>query len=156
MIEPYLTNLPYQPDAVLNIFAPLSIQPWAILLHSSNTNHVDGNFDILVAKPIVTLVTNNGVTKICNGTDYLFSKTDPFILIQQELEKMQLIVQPNKYIPFQGGAVGLFSYDLVRYFETLPRIAQRDLNLPDMAVGIYRWALIADHARSTLTLVSYE
>ncbi len=55
-----------------------------------------------------------------------------------------------------GGALGLFGYDLGRRFEQLPQIATADLQTPDMAVGIYNWALIADHHRQTLTLVAVE
>ncbi|MBF0515926.1 MAG: anthranilate synthase component I family protein [Nitrospirae bacterium] len=32
--------------------------------------------------------------------------------------------------PFQGGAVGFFSYDFVRYFEKIPQTAVDDLNIP--------------------------
>ena len=39
--------------------------------------------------------------------------------------------------------------------ETLPQLAEADLALPDMAVGIYDWAAIADHQLQTLTLLSY-
>jgi para-aminobenzoate synthetase component 1 len=39
--------------------------------------------------------------------------------------------------------------------EKLPQWAQADIALPDMAIGIYDWALIADHHRQTLTLLSY-
>lgn len=42
-----------------------------------------------------------------------------------------------------------------RRLETLPDIAQRDITLPDMAVGIYDWALIADHHLQRLTLVCH-
>ncbi len=33
--------------------------------------------------------------------------------------------------PFQGGAVGVLSYDFVRYLEKLPNLATDDFNLPD-------------------------
>src|SRR5208283_1908192 len=34
--------------------------------------------------------------------------------------------------PFQGGAIGLFSYDFVRYLEDIPRNAVDDLDIPDV------------------------
>lgn len=42
-----------------------------------------------------------------------------------------------------------------RRIEALPQLAQADIKLPDMAVGIYDWALIADHHQQKLTLLSY-
>ena len=47
-------------------------------------------------------------------------------------------------LPFTGGALGLFGYDLGRRFEILPEQAVADLKLPDMAVGIYDWAWVID------------
>ncbi|HCI6414034.1 TPA: aminodeoxychorismate synthase component 1, partial [Klebsiella quasipneumoniae subsp. quasipneumoniae] len=59
-------------------------------------------------------------------------------------------------LPFLGGALGLFGYDLGRRFERLPAAAQADIALPDMAVGIYDWALIVDHQRQQVSLLSYD
>ncbi|MGR2462613.1 aminodeoxychorismate synthase component I, partial [Salmonella enterica] len=50
----------------------------------------------------------------------------------------------------------LFGYDLGRRFESLPEIAQQDIVLPDMAVGIYDWALVVDHQRQTVSLLSHN
>ena len=39
---------------------------------------------------------------------------------------------------------GLFGYDLGRRFERLPTLAAADLQLPQLAVGIYDWAWVLD------------
>lgn len=156
MQQPHLTVLPYQPKAGLQLFAPLAGHPWSILLHSGHSNHSDSRFDILVAAPAVTLVTRNGITEIRRGQQSQFSDADPFALVQQQLTASEMTATTQVLFPFQGGALGLFGYDLARRIETLPTLAQRDLHLPDMAVGIYRWAVIVDHHRLTLTLVSHD
>jgi para-aminobenzoate synthetase component 1 len=66
--------------------------------------------------------------------------------LQQEINALGLSAVPNP-TSFQGGALGLFGYDLGRRFETLPELAQADISLPDMAVGLYDWALIVDHQK---------
>lgn len=38
----------------------------------------------------------------------------------------------------------------------MPHIATTDLSFPDMAVGIYQWALIVDNQEKTVTLFSYS
>lgn len=52
--------------------------------------------------------------------------------------------------------MGLFGYDLGRRFESLPTEAEQDITLPDMAVGIYDWALIVDHQLQRVSLLSHS
>lgn len=47
-------------------------------------------------------------------------------------------------LPFCGGALGYFAYDLGRRFETLPTVAAVDVDTPDMAIGLYDWAVLVD------------
>ncbi|MGO4742173.1 aminodeoxychorismate synthase component 1 [Serratia quinivorans] len=152
---PNLKSLPYTHTALLELFAPLAQQPWAILLHSGFAEHSHNRFDILVAAPSVTLTTRGQITEICRGEQRLQSVEDPFHLLQQQLEQQNRHPAIDADLPFQGGALGLFGYDLGRRVEKLPQWAQADIALPDMAVGIYDWALIADHHRKTLTLLSH-
>ncbi|CAI2420925.1 TPA: aminodeoxychorismate synthase component 1 [Serratia liquefaciens] len=153
---PNLKSLPYTPTTLLELFAPLAQHPWAMLLHSGFAEHSHNRFDILVAAPKVTLTTRGQITELCHGSEVRQSKEDPFQLLQQQLEQQNQHPAANTDLPFQGGALGLFGYDLGRRVEKLPQMAQADIALPDMAVGIYDWALIADHHKKTLTLLSYE
>lgn len=153
---PNLKSLPYTPTTLLERFAPLAQHPWAMLLHSGFAEHSHNRFDILVAAPKVTLTTRGQITELCHGSEVRQSKEDPFQLLQQQLEQQNQHPAANTDLPFQGGALGLFGYDLGRRVEKLPQMAQADIALPDMAVGIYDWALIADHHKKTLTLLSYE
>lgn len=155
-MQPQLTALPYRPDAVLDYFTPLADQPWSMLLHSGHSDHPDSRYDILVAGPAVTLVTRDGVTEIVCGDRCECRDDDPFALVQQQLTAAGMMASPDADLPFQGGALGFFGYDLARGIETLPVLAQQDLPLPEMAIGIYRWAVVADHLRRTLTLVSHD
>lgn len=152
---PNLKSLPYTPTTLLELFAPLAQQPWAMLLHSGFAEHSHNRFDILVAAPKVTLTTRGQITEICRGMEEQQSQEDPFQLLQQQLEQQNQHPAANTDLPFQGGALGLFGYDLGRRVEKLPQMAQANITLPDMAVGIYDWALIADHHKKTLTLLSY-
>ncbi|MEQ9928784.1 aminodeoxychorismate synthase component 1 [Pectobacterium parvum] len=147
---------PYYPTVLLDRFAPFSHQPWAMLLHSGFADHPHNRFDIIVADPRVTLctrgskteITRDGVTNIVDG--------DPFALLQEQLDSLALPAEVHPDFPFQGGALGLFGYDLGRQIETPPAQAEQDIDLPDMAVGLYDWALVADHHRKTLTLIVHH
>jgi len=56
--------------------------------------------------------------------------------------------------PFQGGAAGLFAYELGRRFETLPRTRFDEFALPALAVGLYDVVLAYDHAAARAWLIS--
>ncbi|MDU2481521.1 MAG: aminodeoxychorismate synthase component I, partial [Klebsiella sp.] len=142
MLSPAIITLPWRPDAAEHYFAPLSALPWAMLLHSGFADHPHNRFDILVAAPRATLLTRGEQTWV--------------ELLQQQLDRQPFTPQPYDDLPFLGGALGLFGYDLGRRFERLPSHAQADIALPDMAVGIYDWALIVDHQRQQISLLSYD
>jgi len=148
-------SLPYQPDALTERFTPLSALPWAMLLHSGAAQHQHNRFDILVADPLITLTTRGGLTQIeKNGVEQC-RQDDPFALLEEQLTACGLHAESLPEFPFLGGALGLFGYDLGRRVEDLPQIAISDIELPDMAVGIYDWALIADHHLQRLTLICH-
>lgn len=148
-------SLPYHQDALTERFTPLSALPWAMLLHSGAAQHQHNRFDILVADPLITLTTRGGLTQIeKNGVEQC-RQDDPFALLEEQLTACGLHAEISPDLPFLGGALGLFGYDLGRRVEDLPQIAIRDIELPDMAVGIYDWALIADHHLQRLTLICH-
>lgn len=149
-------SLDYTPDALNQRFAPLADLPWAMLLSSGHADHSDNRFDILTADPRATLVTQGELTRITDASGTIDSRDDPLRLLQQQCDALGVTPVADEALPFQGGALGLFGYDLGRRFEQLPQQAQSDLTTPDMAVGIYDWALIADHHRQTLTLLALE
>ncbi|MEC5341650.1 aminodeoxychorismate synthase component 1 [Brenneria populi] len=152
--SPVYHPLPYRPQALLTLFAAFSQQPWAMLLHSGFADHPHSRFDVMVADPKATLCTRGERTEITQGGSRRLSDADPFELLQQQIDRLGIAADAHPDFPFQGGALGLFGYDLGRRIETLPARARRDISLPDMAVGLYDWALIADHRRQTLTLVT--
>ena len=126
-----------------------------MLLDSGQADHVDSRFDIIAFDPVATLTTVGEETTI----DHLVrrqqqqSQDDPFSLLQQALA--EYFPDADDYpLPFSGGALGYFSYDLGRRFEQLPSRAERDIDLPEMAVGLYAHALVRDNLQHRLVLIS--
>lgn len=148
-------TLPWQPDAVQQYAACLSHRPFTMLLHSGFARHPHSRFDILVADPLVTLQTRGYTSEICQQGQSQYTSGDPLQLLKNCLAQYLPRLPAHSDLPFQGGAMGLFGYDLVRHFEKLPHQAVADLHTPDMAVGIYDWAVIADHQRQQITLLSH-
>ncbi|MGK9172988.1 aminodeoxychorismate synthase component 1 [Yokenella regensburgei] len=153
---PAIMALPWQSDAAEYYFSSFQHLPWAMLLHSGHAEHTYNRYDILVADPLSTLVTSGQTTHIHDSNGSHTSTEDPLTLLCRSLEAAPFKPDLCEGLPFQGGALGLFGYDLGRRFETLPAQAERDITLPDMAVGIYDWAIIVDHHLQQVTLLSYQ
>jgi len=126
-----------------------------MLLDSGKSHHVDAKYDIIVHTPIVTLESDDEQTVIthCDTQQTIYSGDNPFDLLTQELERLSLD-ETQSELAFSGGAVGLFSYDLGRHCETIDALATKDLDIPVMAVGLYRHAIIFDHNLSQFFIVS--
>ena len=148
-----IKQISYSSDLASTLFMPIANQHWAMLLRSASTQHVDSRFDILVANPLVKLTTVGNTTFITRDGSQQESKSDPFALIDQiQQESLPNCVYHGE-LPFIGGALGYFAYDLGRRVETISSLAERDLSVPDMAVGIYEWAVVIDHQLEQAWLV---
>lgn len=144
----YSFPFPYPADASV-CFAAIRDLPWAAWLDSGGSGH----YDILVAQPVATLVTQGELTEIRDAAGVRQSTTDPFASIRELLGDP---VPPMPDIPFAGGALGYWSYDLARRYHRLPASARDAEHLPEMAVGIYDWAIILDHREQSARLVSRQ
>ncbi|MFC3914234.1 aminodeoxychorismate synthase component I [Pseudaeromonas sharmana] len=144
------------PAPARDLFARLQAQPWAMLLESASAQHPDSRFDIISADPVATVVTEGATTRIeYPGTHRpaRVSTDDPLQLLQQTSSALLGAPPYAGELPFIGGAIGLFGYDLGRRFERLPVLSQADITVPDMAQGIYDWAWILDKAHRQATLL---
>ncbi|MTW19513.1 aminodeoxychorismate synthase component I [Allochromatium palmeri] len=127
--------------------------PWPVWLDSGRPFSEQGRFDILTADPVATLVTR-GIDSEWRTTGPVFrSCADPLDLLAAGLGPPRASV-PG--LPFVGGAIGYFGYDLARRFMPLPSLAHDAEQLPELAIGIYDWALILDHAERRAHLVGWD
>jgi para-aminobenzoate synthetase component 1 len=142
-------SVPYFED-IAPVFSAFAHQPWAILLDSGRPLSKFGRYEIFSAYPKKTFVTRGKLTTVTSGGNQQLVRDDPFELIASELSRN--FIESDEH-PFTGGALGFFSYDLGRRVESIPSTALDDIELPEMAVGIYHWAYIADHVEKTAVVV---
>ncbi len=148
-----VSELSYHRDSA-KLFAKVADEPWSMFLDSAYPETDVGRYDIIVSRPLVTLETYGDVTHIVEADESkkTTSKEDPFLLVKQYLGNKDKNLSG---LPFCGGALGYFAYDLGRKIETLPEISKQDINMPDMAIGIYDWAVIVDHHVRRAWLASF-
>lgn len=150
IVEAVKQPLPYFEDSA-QLFAPVAHQPWAVFLDSAYHGNPQGRFDIMAYGPVCTLQCFGAETLIFKDGEQTLSREDPFELLKRELGPPLPVVDG---LPFNGGAIGYFSYDLARRIEKLPVLAADAEQLADMAVGIYRWAVVVDHHQRQSWLVA--
>ena len=160
MSMPLLTHeLVYQHDSA-QLFERINDQPWAMLLDSGQMLDAStgkpgsqyGRYDIMVAEPFITLVTQGETTTITQNGTSIISTKDPFLLLNNLLSQYKA---PKAELPFTGGALGYFAYDLARRLEKMPNSAISAEPIPEMMVAIYDWAVIVDHRQQQSYLVSH-
>lgn len=141
------------------VFANFAHLPWAILLDSANAQHINAKYDIICINPIACLVSNikanpsniNNKLIDCTTENEEIISGDPFDVLKRILQKyypQNNSTSPHP-LPFSGGAVGAFAYDLGRSIEKLPELTKKDIQLPEMNIGFYDWAVIYDHQKKS-------
>ncbi len=146
-ILPYFTNS-------ASLFSHIAHKPWAVFLDSGYPHSQQGRYDIIAADPVCTLVTHGEITEIHQHGVVTHSTDNPFDLVKQQLQAIGLV--ESSELPFNGGAIGYFSYDLARRLEKLPLLAEDAEGIAEMAVGIYSWAVIVDHQQQQSFLLAYQ
>jgi len=132
-------ELPYSVNAK-HYYAALADMPWAVWLDSGGM----ARYDIITAAPRRSIVIEASDAAI-----------DPFKWIRSELgERADVIPE----VPFAGGALGYWGYDLAHYLTPGDWATTKcsENAPPDMAVGIYDWALVLDHDRKIARIVSHR
>lgn len=149
--------LTYQPDS-RHWFSAIRHLPDAAWLDSGHPGSTYGRFDILCAAPQSVISTRLGATTIAHaGGQCDVSQDDPFRLLDHLLfGDFGALSHTTHELPFIGGALGYFAYDMGRYVEKLPTSAQTDIDIPEMRLGIYPWAIVQDHQSHTAHLVLNE
>jgi para-aminobenzoate synthetase component 1 len=141
-MKPVILEFPYRKDSSA-LFAALAHRPWAAFLDSGRPYNIQGRYDIISSDPLSQLLTRGEQTKIAHADGSAFITTeDPFQLVREALGP---VVEGVEEVPFCGGAIGYFGYDLGRRIERLPTLAEDMEHLPEMALGIYDWSLVVDH-----------
>jgi para-aminobenzoate synthetase component 1 len=159
--EQAFVELPYrEPAGVRELFTHFVNEPWALLLDSGKTLHQAAQFDIILARPRATFSFTDAVTSITGAdikvTHQPFEDLKAFYEfgLKDYLPFSSEVAELNQ-LPFHGGIAGFCSYDAGRYVEQLPSTADNDIELPELAFGLYEWAFISDHKNHKSFLVKF-
>jgi para-aminobenzoate synthetase component 1 len=140
LIEPQIEELtpPPEPWAMARRLAHL---PHLLFLDSSGGSPDLARYSYLTADPFRWLQFRGS------------EAGDPFDALRTELAHWRTATFRG-LPPFQGGAAGLFGYDLCHWIERLPRPRFDEFQTPDLAVGLYDWVIAWDHLEHRAWLIS--
>ena len=77
---------------------------------------------------------------------------NPFKILKNIINRYY--IKNETGLPFIGGAVGYFAYDLCHHIEKLPTKAYDDLDVPEMIIGFYDGIVVIDHVENKKYAVS--
>lgn len=132
-------------------------QRYIALLESVEGTERWGRYSFIVHSPESVIVAKGNNFSIFSGDDYSRAKNFRVVSPVEELKKFMSRYKPLnvKGLPrFWGGAVGYFSYDIVRYIEDLPCPPKSGLSLPDMFFLITNNMIVFDHLMHTIKVIS--
>ena len=127
------------PDA-LDVFRCLSDKPHCLFLDSALRHQSLGRFSFVTADPFEVIQV------AADGSDAI-----------GELQRRMGSFCTQRVAglpPFQGGAAGLFGYELARSLERLPTPRWDEFNVPALAVGLYDVVIAFDHRTNEAWIIS--
>ncbi len=112
-------------------FAALADQPVLAWLDGAAAADERSRYSYILAQPFRLIEARDGW--VADGSR---RRHDPFGAVEAELSRWR--IEPGAApVPFAGGAVGFFGYELGATLERLPTRHPDPLHLPDMSVAFY-------------------
>jgi len=124
----------------------------SFLLESGKGGVAAARYSFLGSDPYLVLIGKEARYELRTRTRAMVHDGDPFAALAGLLRASRLD-RPEGLPPFFGGAVGYFSYDLVRRFESLPSLAADDLQAPDIEFAFVELLAALDHQDQMLHLI---
>jgi len=152
MNYPFIEEIHMAPDAAW-CFEAFTPRPFSFFLDSGMDPQKLGRYSFMGSDPFLVMKSRGDeITLIRDGVEEK-RRGNPFDMLG-ELLKTYYIDGSQASVPFLGGVVGYFSYDLCHFIEKLPTKAIDDLNLPECYLGFYDAIVAFDQLEGKAYLIS--
>ena len=151
----HLIPLPYVSDSSI-YFEAIANDPWSFYLDSGIQDDLDKNiseksrYDIIVSQPFIKIIADECNVSIEENNLKKITKDNPFDILEEILSSFDI---QETSLPFTGGALGYFSYELG---QSTIHNNKDHVGMPLMMIGIYDWALIVDHQNKKACIASHH
>lgn len=128
----------------------------SFFLDSSMLESSYSRFSVIGFEPFLFFESKGKNIKVKHFNEVRIFNGNPFDELDILLKTYRAVNNTN--LPFAGGAVGYFAYDLCQHLEKLPKRAVDDIDLPDMAVGFYDKVIVVEHdtKRTFLSIIDFS
>jgi anthranilate synthase component 1 len=128
-------------------------QPEAFLLESVEGGEHVGRYTFIGIEPYKKILSRGSSIVIEEGGKRQSFEGDIFAELKRALSG-HTPAQLSGLPPFTAGAVGFFSYDVVRQIERLPSLAVDELGVPDACLMFFDQVLAFDHVKKEILLIA--
>jgi anthranilate synthase component I len=128
-------------------------EPECFLLESVEGGDKIGRYTFIGIRPYRKILARGRAITITGKSGRRTMEGDVFALLKEFLGGHKPARIPG-LPPFTAGAVGFFSYDVVRQIERLPELTEDDLGLPDACLMFFDEILAFDHVRKEILLIA--
>ncbi|HTF58005.1 MAG TPA: hypothetical protein VK661_12305, partial [Planctomycetota bacterium] len=125
------------PKSPESYFASISRQPFPFLLDWTDPTRPDRAWTLMGSNPIRVLISKGERVTEWRAGRARTRTGDPFAAIEKALKEHAMAPADAGEIPFAGGSVGYFGYDLGGRLERLPRESRDDRGLPDLVLAFH-------------------
>jgi anthranilate/para-aminobenzoate synthase component I len=156
-IPPVYVEIPY--NEPYSVYESLGCSVNSILLESVKGHYKIACYSFIAFEPYLIFKVKDGEMSIGSKVKGQGSKFKETVSLRPPMERLKELVTayPQKPIPelppFMGGAIGLLSYDFVRYIEDIPKNAVDDLHIPDAHFLMVDKVIAFDHQQKKAWLI---
>lgn len=125
---------------------------YSFLLESVEGGEKIARYTFAGANPEEVFRYAAGACVLENRNRMIWEERDPISFLREHMAKFRPVRVPG-LPPLVAGAIGYFSYDMVRLIERLPKRLRDDIGLYDAMLMFYRGLIAFDHVRHRLWIV---
>jgi anthranilate synthase component 1 len=125
---------------------------YSFLLESVEGGEKIARYTFAGANPEEIFRYANGACVLESHDRVIWEERDPISFLRARMERFRPVRVPG-LPPLVAGAIGYFSYDMVRLIERLPRRLRDDIGLYDAMLMFYHGIIAFDHVQHRLWIV---
>lgn len=147
MMKPLIEEVSTELDA-FSIYSIFKEEKESVFLDSGMDRKRLGKYSFIGLNPFITFKSKNNICVI-NEEEY---EGNTFEELKNITKKYKF--KNNTGLPFIGGGIGYFSYDLGRNIEKLPEVAVEDVDIPDCYFNFYDNVIVIDHVNNKVYVIA--